>query len=217
MATKEAFSIKLDGFDELQKRLDPRKVQAAGKAAMGRVKSFARTEAVRLSTGVWNITKRNLETTATGKPRISVSASVTNDLSATITFWSGGISLVYFGAKEFRLAAGRSKQTARRMGIAYAKGSKALVGIRVQPIKGGKVAVLKQFMATMRSGHRGVFRRDPAGGRTKAGNAKIVESSAVGITTMISQPRVLQPLKRNIVETLNARITHELKRRGVID
>lgn len=217
MPSKEAFSIKIEGVKELMDRLDPRKVQASAKAALGRTKTSAKAEASRLITSVWNISKRNLETTATGKPRIDVSGSVSDDLTATITFWSGGISLAYFGAKEFRLTAARSRQTAKRMGEQYTKGSKMLLGIRVQTMKGGKVALLRQFFATMRSGHKGVFRRDKRGGKTKAGNAKIVESSAVGITTMVSQPRVLMPLKRHIADTFNTRLTHELKRRGVID
>jgi len=217
MPSPEFISIKLEGLDDLLKRLDHRKVIASAKAAMSRTKSSAKAEATRLITSVWNISKRDLETTATGKPRIEVSGSVGDNLSATITFWSGGISLVYFGAKEFRLTAARSRKTAKHMGQAYTKGSKTLVGIRVQTLKGGPTAMLRQFFATMRSGHKGVFRRDPAGGKTKAGNAKIVESSAVGITTMISQPRVLPKLRQHIQETFEKRLTHELQRRKVID
>lgn len=217
MPSKDAFSIKLEGVKELMERLDPRKVHASAKSAMGRTKSSARAEATRLITSVWNIKKRDLETTRTGKQRIEVSGSVGDDLTATITFWSGGISLVYFGAKEFRLTAARSRQTSKRMGQTYTKGSKTLVGIRVQTLKGGPTAMLRQFFATMRSGHQAVFRRDKRGGKTKAGNAKIVESSAVGITTMISQPRVLPKLRQHIQETFIKRLDHELKRRGVID
>jgi hypothetical protein len=216
MSSPGFVSIKLEGVDKLLKSLDPQKVQGAAKAAIGRTKTSARSEASKLITSVWNIGKRNLETMATGKPRIEVSGGVGNDLSATITFWSGGISLVYFGAKEFRLTAARSRQTARRGGQAYSKGAKTLVGIRVQTLRGGPTAMLRQFFSTMRSGHKGVFRRDPAGGKTKAGNARIIESSAVGIATMVNQPRVLPKLKQHILDTFQKRFTHELKQRGVI-
>lgn len=217
MSSKGAVSITLTGVKELMSRLDPKNVVASAKPALERTKSSARTEAVRLITSVWNIKKKDLETTRTGKQRIDVTGRVGDDLTATITFWSGGISLVYFGAKEFRLTAARTRQTAKRMGQKYKAGSRELLGIRVQTLKGGRVALLRQFFATMRSGHKGVFRRDRRGGKTKAGNPKITESSAVGIATMVNQPRVLRPLKQHIEETFAKRLTHELKRRGVID
>lgn len=205
-------SISVSGDKALMARLDPKKVQSAAKAAIGRTKTSAKTEATKLITRFWNISKSNLETTATGKPRIEVSGRVTDDLKATITFISGGISLVYFGAKEFRLTVARSKQTAQRLGQKYQRGTKELLGIRVQTLRGGRVALLRQFFATMKSGHKGVFRRDERSGKTK-----IIESSAVGIGTMVSQPRVLKPLRLFIFDTFERRMTHELKRLKVVD
>ena len=219
MSSQSAVSIKVSGIKEAMQALDPKKVVSAGRAALGYTKSSARSKAVQLMTQTWNISKKNLEQTASGKPRIEVSGKVGDDLSAIITFWSGGISLAYFGAKEFRLTVARSKQSAKRMGQKVAKGQKTLIGVRVQTLRGGRVALLRQFFARVKSGggagvHLGVFRRDSAGGRYKTGNAKMVESASVGIATMVNQPRVLKPLTEHITDTFNKRFAHELKRQG---
>lgn len=208
-------SIRLDGVKELMDRLDPVKVQSAARAALERTKASSKSESVRLITSVWNIKKRDLETKASGGERIKVSGSVGSDLTATLTFYAGGISLVYFGAKEFRLTVARSKQTAKRMGQTYTKGSKTLLGIRVQPLRGGKVDMLRQFIGKVKYGkdksgvHIGVFRR--------LGKARlpIIESQTVGVTTMIRQPKVMQPLQQFITDTFNKRLVHELQRRGL--
>ncbi len=217
MAKQGLVTVKVDVNKAVYASLDPGVVATCAKAAIGRTKASAKAEAVRLITSVWNISRSNLERTGNGNERITVTGTVTDDLKAEITFWAGGISLFYFGAKEFRLTAARSKQQAKRMGKAYTKGTKELLGIRVQVQRGGKVALLRQFFATVRAGksggtHIGVFRRAP--GRYRTGNAKMIESEAVGIATMVRQPKVMQPLTAFIADTFDKRMRHELARKG---
>lgn len=210
------FNVELKGLPELMKRIDPNKAKSAAKSSLERAKSAAKSEATRLAQKYWNISKRNLEYKASGAERIKVSGRVNDDLTATLTFYSGGISLAYFGAKEFRLTVTQSKATAKRMGQAYRKGSREMVGVKVQ-IQKGKTTTLRQFMTTVKYGkdksgsHAGVFRR--------AGKDRlpIYESQSVGITTMISQPKIINPLRTFIADTFEKRMVHELTRRGVIN
>ncbi len=217
MANQGMVSISAGSLDDLTASIAPGVVRSAAISALERTKTSARAEAGRLITSVWNISRGNLERTASGRDRITVSGRVSDDLTAEIQFWAGGISLFYFGAKEYQLTAAQTKQTAKRLGKAYKAGNKQRVGIKVQLLRGGKVAMLRQFFARVRYGkgdgvHVGVFRRVP--GRYKTGSAKMIESMSVGIATMVNQPKVLQPLTVFIQDTFAKRMQHELQRRG---
>lgn len=219
-------SIKVEGVNELMQRLDPRKVQSAARAALERTKTSAKAEAVRQIRQVWNIKKRDLEYKASGAERIKVSGRVSDDLTATLTFYSGGISLAYFGAVEYRMAGGLLRRIDRRTGSTASKKmqrqAKQMVGIRVQ-VRKGKTTMLRQFFASVKYGKKepgvttATFRRDPAGGRYATGTARMIKTTSPGVGTMVSDPKVMKPLERFITDTFNKRITHELKQRGVTD
>lgn len=207
-------TVEIKGINELMQRLDPRKVQSAARAALERTKTSAKAEAVRQIRQVWNIKKKDLEQKASGAERIKVSGRVGEDLTATLTFYSGGISLAYFGAREFKISARARKAMAAKRGQPYRSGQRTAV--RVQVMK-GKTTTLTQFFGKVKFGkdksgtHRGVFRR------TGKGRLPIIESQSVGVATMVNQPRVMKPLQQFIADTFNKRITHELKQRKVID
>ncbi len=218
------FKIELKGLKEVEKMLDSRIVASAAKSALERTKTSAKSEAVRLITQRWNISKRNLEYKNSGSERITVSGRVTDDLTATITFYSGGISLAYFGAKEYRMAGGSLRVINRvksvTAGARSQKKARELVGVKVQVLK-GKTATLRQFFAAVKYGkgngvHLGVFRPDPAGGRYQTGSRRMIESQSPGVGTMVKHPLVMAPLKNFIYDTFGKRMTHELKRRGVL-
>lgn len=216
-------SIELKGVDDLLKRFDPIKVTAAARAALERTKTQARTQAVREIQKHWNIKKQDLEKKASGKPRIELSGRVNSDLSATITFWGGGISLAYFGAKEYRIKGGQTRVTDRVKSTVKKTTRRDIVGVKVQ-IEKGKTTTLRQWMAAVKYGkgdrvgyHLGVFKPAPGGGRYKTGNRKMIESQSISIISMVSDPKVMQPLKAGIIDTFNKRLEHELKYRGVTE
>lgn len=219
-------TIKIEGINELMQRLDPRKVQGAARAALERTKSSAKSEAVRQITKVWNIKARDVEYKSSGNKRLTVSGRVNEDLTATLTFYSGGISLAYFGAVEYRMAGGVLRRVDRRTGSTASKKmqrkAQQMVGVSVQ-VRKGKTTRLRQFFATVKYGKKepglrtATFRRDPDGGRYKTGTARMIKTTSPGIGTMVSDPKVMKPLQQFISDTFNKRITHELKQRGVTD
>lgn len=216
-------NIQLQGIKELMNTLDPAKVHLSIRAALERTKSQVKTESVRQMQKQWNIKKRDLEYKASGAERIKVSGRVNNDLTATITFLGGGISLAYFGAKEYRIKGGQTRVTDRVKSTVKKTTRRDIVGVKVQ-IEKGKTTTLRQWMAAVKYGkgdrvgyHLGVFKPAPGGGRYKTGNRKMIESQSVSIVAMVSRPSVMQPLLQFAGDTLERRVIHELRYRKLIE
>lgn len=205
-------TMSVKGLKEAMQRSDPRKVRKAAKFALSRTQTSTLTEASRLIRGRYNINQTDLLNKASGKPRIQAVGRVTDDLTATISFLAGGISLVYFGAVEYRrTSAGLTKRG--RKGVTSIKRGK--VGVRVQ-IERGKTTQLRQFLAGVKFGkgsatgtHLGVFRRL---GKERL---PIAESSVISPASMIGKPEILKPLTQFVQTTFTTRFNHEMKRLGV--
>lgn len=205
-------TMSVKGLKEAMERADPRKVRKAAKFALSRVQSSTLTEASRLIRGKYNINNINLLNKSSGNSRIQAVGKVTDDLTATISFLAGGISLVYFGAVEYRrTSAGMTKRS--RKGITTIKRGK--IGVKVQ-IEKGKTTQLRQFFAGVKFGkgnttgtHLGVFRR--------LGKERfpIAESAVISPASMINKSDILKPLTQFVQDTFTTRFNHELKRLGV--
>lgn len=209
--------IEVKGIPGILKLLDPKRVDKAAKSALVRVRAQAKTEAVRSMSKIWNISKTDLEKKSSGKPRIQTSGYVGNDLTAKIYFMSGGISLAYFGATEFRFKGNALVKVNRKMSTVGKRGKKSVLGVAVKPLRGGKVTRLKAFFAAVGYGknraagfHMGVFSRHGHGKRTP-----IYERKMISVATMIRKPQVMQPLQKFIQAKWSERIKHELKRQGL--
>jgi hypothetical protein len=207
------FKCSIKGLTETQMLLDPKNVEKAARFALIRTRDQGKTEAVRLMSSIWNISKKDLTTKASGAQRITVSGNIGSDLSTYIYFWSGGISLAYFGAIEYKFNRGQMVKTTRKKGQVM-KRARQLPGVQVQSWRGGKTAHLKAFFAAVKYGkadgggyHMGVFARHKSGARLP-----IYERKVVGVTTMIRQPKVLDPLTIYIKNLFSDRFDHEWKR-----
>lgn len=53
-----------------------------------------------LITRKYSITQADLMNKGTGKPRIQAVGKIMDDLTATVSFLAGGISMAYFGTQE---------------------------------------------------------------------------------------------------------------------
>lgn len=205
-------NIELKGYKEACSRLDPKKVQKAAKASLTRLKDSAVPYAAKLMSGKYNITQRDLLNKASGKPRIIASGRVNDDLTASLSFMAGGISLVYFGAVEYRATSAGMMKIGRKVQQSIKSGK---VGVRVQ-IERGKVTRLRQFFAAVKYGkgdasgtHLGIFRR--------AGKERypIMQSLTISPATWINRNDILEPLTKYVQDTFTTRMAHELKRLGV--
>lgn len=156
--------------------------------------------------------------------RMNVFRARMNDLEAEIVFSGKSIPLPYFGAKQIdgrRVVSGNSKvglRTTKRRGQRGFVGPGFSGGVEVQ-IKPGQTTVLRSaFIAQMKSGHVGVFRRGPGmmkardkGKRTKH-SAKIYEQAMVSIATMVDGTlNIREKLVARIDERLEAIFWHEFE------
>lgn len=205
-------TVKITGLKEAMARANPKQVRQAAKLALGRTRDSVAAEAGRLITGKYNISRKDLLNKASGAPRIQVSGRVGDDLTATISFRAGGISLAYFGAVEYRKSSAGLVKIGRKLSKAVRRGE---IGVTVQ-IEKGKTTRLRQFFAAVKYGkgekagtHAGVFRR---AGR---GRLPIIESKTISPASMIRKPELLEPLTRFAQGEFRKRFSHELKRLGV--
>lgn len=207
-----SFGISMFGYKEACSRLDPRKVQKAAKSALTRTKDSAVPFAAKQVSNKYNITQKDLLNKASGNPRIQASGSVRDDMTATISFWAGGVSLVYFWAVEYRQTSAGMTKIGRKGQQSVKRGK---VGVKVQ-IEKGKTTRLRQFFAGVKFGkggtagtHLGIFRR--------AGKDRypIIQSLVISPATLINRPAILQPLINHVQETFTTRFNHELNRLGV--
>lgn len=205
-------TMTVSGLKEAMERADPRKVRKAAKLSMSRVQSSTLTEASRLIRGRYNIGQKDLLNKASGNSRIQAVGKVTDDLTATISFLAGGISLIYFGAVEYRRTSAGLTKRGRKGTTAIKRGK---IGVKVQ-IEKGKTTRLRQFFAGVKYGkgaatgtHLGVFRR--------LGKERfpIAESSVISPASMINKTDILKPLTQFVQDTFTTRFNHELKRLGV--
>lgn len=207
-----SFGITMTGYKELIARNDPRKVTKAAKLSLSRAADSAVPYAAKIISSRYNIGQRDVLSKNSGNPRIQVSARVTDAMTATISFRAGGISLVYFGAVEYRQTSAGMLKIGRKGQQAVKRGK---VGVKVQ-IEKGKTTSLRQFFAAVKYGkngtagtHLGIFRR------VGKDRYPIIQSTVISPATLINRPEILQPLISHVQETFTTRFNHELKRLGV--
>ncbi|RQW89912.1 MAG: hypothetical protein EHM79_02070 [Geobacter sp.] len=210
--------IEVKGIKEVLKNLDPKKVDKAAKSALNRVKTQAKTESVRRMSKIWNIKQSDLLKKSSGKDRIETSGYIGSDLTAHIYFMSGGISLAYLGATEFRFKGNTLVKMNRKSSRITRRTAKDRTGVQVQTLRGGRVTRLRAFFSAVKFGksgaagyHLGVFSRHKGGGRLP-----VYERKMISVATMIRKREVLEPLQKFIREKFDERFNHELKRQGLI-
>lgn len=178
-------SVKIDGLKEAMAMFDPKKVERAAASALKKVAQQARTEASSTIRERFNIKKADVD------KKIEVKQVNRNSLTATLLITGRGISLTYFGAKERR-----GPKVISRKGIKILKRQpKGTQGVQVTIMKDGKVTTLPHaFIATMKSGHIGVFIRKGKG------RTPIIEKALVSIPTLFQQKTVMERVERRINE-----------------
>lgn len=216
-----AMTVKLEGLDRLKRRLSSRakEIEAAAVSAINRTAKSTRTEAsnlIRNEKG-WKIKKADLD------KRLSIKQARKGDLQAVLTPQAtkgkGSIALPYFGAKEVkRTSAGVITTSRSKHGGLVAKRqkrSKATGGIAVQVRKGGKKAHYpKAFIAQMKSGHIGVYRR--TGFTTSNNRPQIAEVKTISVWTMFRgiHQRLLEHARKRWRVEIAAQLKHQLGKKN---
>lgn len=179
--------VEIKGLKEAMAMFDPKKVERAAASALKKVAQQARTEASSSIRERFNLKKGDVDK----KIEVKQGRQDRSALTATLYITGRGISLTYFGAKERR-----GPKVISRKGIKVLKRQpKGAQGVQVKIMKDGKVTSLPNaFIATMKSGHVGVYIR-PGKGRTP-----IIEKGLVSIPTLFQQKTVMERVEQRINE-----------------
>ncbi|GEM_PF-3007272 len=228
-----SFSIQITGIKEALAKIDSKKVQRAAVSALKRVAASGKTEVSSAIRDVYNIKKRDLD------KRITLSAVDKNTLSATLRITGRGklisegedrgtvgISLAYFGAKQIKgtkqMVTVKAHQRTQRV---FGKSVKTFTvpqyqhrikkggGVSAQIFTGGSKTFLKgAFLATMKSGHKGVMRRRTTQRMSAHPNKAAIRESAMSLPTMFHHTNALERLKARVFEQWPKEFQHNLER-----
>lgn len=204
-------TVKLEGFKEMLAMLDEKPVRKAACEALKKVAASATTI---VSAGIrerYNVKKSDLD------PRIEVKLPQTGDLTAVMIISGKGMSLSYFGARQFVV----NRVITRGKGglkVVTRKRSAQFQGTEIEIIKGRRTQLKSGFMASMKSGHIGILRRDPNGvikSRQKYAGTKhaekIVEKRVISIATMYKNSNVQPAVLLKVQEQWGKVFPHELE------
>lgn len=179
--------VELKGMDEAIAIYSEKPVKAAIRASIQRIAKTAITAASSGIRDIYNVKKQDLD------PRLRMTMQGTEQ--ATITISGKGMSLSYFGARQFVLNKtitrsrkdGRATLTTKRRSTMH-----KFQGVEVEVVKGRRVQLKSAFMAQMRSGHIGVMHRWNNGKMMKGKKkAAIGEKGVISIAYMAEKSGVL--------------------------
>jgi len=191
--------VELKGYKEALGVWDGKPVRKAAVSTLKKVAPSARTTASEEIRRVYNVKKSDLD------PRITVRPPQSDDLTAVITISGKGMSLSYFGARQFVVnkVITRGKQGLK---VQTRKRSAKFQGVAVEVVKGQKTQLRSAFMATMKNGHVGVLRRK---GKKRL---PITEKSVVSIASMVQNANVEPVVLQKVQDSWEKTFPHELQR-----
>lgn len=155
--------------------LDKKGYQTVLIRAVNKVARSAEVQANRQIREVYNLKRSEVDDAITVRP-----ASV-NALKAVIRVKGKRLPLMLFGARQFS------------------------GGVKVTVKKGGRTLLPHVFIATMKSGHEGVF------GRVGSARLPIKERYTISVAEMFGSRVVIADLEKFIKEKLPETLTHELQ------
>lgn len=209
-------SIKLEGFENLKKNLDPNMFDKAFNATLNEIVAGAVSKSRTQIKKKWNIDLKNdggswkFQNKTTGETKKRSGAikiiKATNKrgyVEIVVTGEPINLSLFSFSYSEET----RNKKTFKQKRAVAKKAQKdANRGkVRVKIIKTKTTTLPKSFWATMKSGHKGIFTRVPS-------SRKIMENRSITPTSMFKQIDFESILKKDITEKLAGRFSHNLSR-----
>lgn len=191
-------TVKLEGLKEAMESLDPKRVKQAARSALAKVAKSAVSTCSAEIRQVYNVKKSDLD------PRINVTPPRADNLTAIITISGTSMSLSYFGARQL---AGARVITRGKEGMktAVRKRVAKFAGVEVSVQKGKRTQLRQAFMARMKSGHIGVFRRM---GKSRL---PIMEKAVISIGSMAQAAKVQPIILKKIGESWVKIFPHELE------
>lgn len=178
-------NFRIEGVDEALKLFDPKIVRKAARSTTTKTAKKANTAAKKKARTIYNITAKELNKI------VKLRSATLSNLAAIIFAVGRPIALSKFGAKEK---------------LRRSKGQRLPAGVTFRIKKGGKKKHLKKaFLATMSSGHIGVFWR--------AGKKRLplIEGKTLSVPQMMENKEVMKAIE-DVVKNKSPEIfDHELE------
>lgn len=188
-----------------------RPVNAAMRSTLRRVAKTAITTASTEIRAVYNVKKSDLD------PRMNL--VLQGNEHALITVSGRGLSLSYFGARQFVVnkTITRSRKGGKAvLAVKTRQRSHAFQGIEVEVIKGQKTQLRSAFLAQMRSGHIGVMHRWSVAKMKGKNKAAIGEKGVVSLSEMIRstnvQPTILSKVIKDWDSVFQQQLAYQLSK-----
>lgn len=204
-------TVRLEGIKEALAQFDPKIVKQATRASIGRAINSGKALVSDEVTKVWNVKRSDFVN------RIIITPPRMDDLKGVITISGRGMSLSYFGAKQFVVnkVIIRGKQGLQTKTL---KRAAKFQGVEVEVRKEQKTQLRSAFMATMQNGHVGVMRRTSKKAMKSRANMKgplhkqaIVEKGVVSVASMVNQAEVMANVTKRIEERWSKEFPHQLE------
>jgi len=197
-------TIRLKGVEQALKAVDPKIVHQAARASLKRTADSGKSTASEEIRKVYNVRKSDLD------PRVKVSPPRADNLTAVISISGKGMSLSYFGAKQITGARVLSRKGKSVVSGKLTRKMKAAgpvpTGVQVQIMKGKNTNLLRSsFLAKMKTGHIGVFRR------LTPKRFPINEKNVISIASMADNAKVMPRVLAKIQARWDKEFPHQLE------
>jgi hypothetical protein len=189
------FNFQIKGIEEIQERLKPEKFQKAVIRSLDRAAKAGRQEALNRIRERYNIKESDLRREITTDIHPS-------KLEATITAKGRPISLSLFKPKQI-IESINLKSKALYSRLVKAKAGRMAKGVTVEIVKGHRKPVRGGFIPGFKTG-TSIFKRE---GKARLPIKKL---STIGSPAMFGSRRIVEAVKRKIVEVWKKNIEHEL-------
>jgi len=197
--SRHVIKVELKGFQEALGIWDEKPVRRAAASALKKVSASALSTASAEIRAVYNVKKSDLD------PRIKIRPPGTDDLTAVIIVSGKGISLSYFGARQFAVNRTISR-TGKGLKVKTRKRSAQFMGVEVEVEKDKRTQLRSAFLAQMtKSGHIGVMRRV---GKKRL---PIQEKQVISLASMIQKSDVQPAVLEKVQAAWDTTFPHELE------
>lgn len=202
-------NVKILGMKESIEIWGNRPVEAAMKKTFYKIVRGAMTRVSAQIRKIYNIKKQDIDK--------KMDFRVAGSSSAWITASGKGISLSYFGAKQFFFNKTITRYTDKDgdsgLKRVTRKKSHAFQGVEVEVVKGHKTRLKSAFLAQMSSGHIGVMHRWGAGVKMKSNKKKVAigEKGVISLAVMIQGNNISEPTLKYIREDWDEEFEKQLK------
>lgn len=194
--------IEVEGLEAVQSMLNalPDKAKSVLRMSLNDAAKYVETQGGKAVRERWNLK------VGQAKQAFKITRATNETLTAMVETRGGSFSLLEFGPTQYRAGVGL-RSVGGRQSVVF--GAKSRSGVSVKILRGRQTRLPRAFIATMKSGHSGVFQREPGAGRLK-----IKERRTVSFPSMVRRqwPAIEGKARAYLVKRVQQQLARALER-----